>query len=228
MTDILKDQVAYYKARAEEYDDWYFRRGRYDWGIEQKLQWANELDHIRRFLHEYRGFKRALELASGTGLWTNELLRICKHITCLDAAPEMHEINRQRQNPKQVKFGVADLFDWEPDEEFDLVSATFWLSHVPDEKLDAFLTKVRRSLSPEGMFFFIDSQHAPTSRAKDHEIPEVRSGISQRKLDDGREFQIVKIFHSPADLTQKLAQAGLQAKVSLTENYFLYGTANRC
>ena len=31
---ILLDQIAYYRARAGEYDQWWFRAGRYDRGPE--------------------------------------------------------------------------------------------------------------------------------------------------------------------------------------------------
>lgn len=30
MTDILQQQIAYYRARAGEYDEWFYRIGRYD------------------------------------------------------------------------------------------------------------------------------------------------------------------------------------------------------
>lgn len=31
---ILEEQIEYYRARAAEYDDWWFRRGRYDRGAD--------------------------------------------------------------------------------------------------------------------------------------------------------------------------------------------------
>ena len=44
---ILKDQVAYYRARAGEYDEWHLRQGRYYRGDEHKRQWFAELDILQ-------------------------------------------------------------------------------------------------------------------------------------------------------------------------------------
>ena len=40
--------VAYYEARAAEYDDWYLRRGRYERGPVHDVAWAAELDEAGR------------------------------------------------------------------------------------------------------------------------------------------------------------------------------------
>ncbi|HWB12935.1 MAG TPA: hypothetical protein VG826_27165 [Pirellulales bacterium] len=37
--DLLHEQLAYYRARAAEYDQWFLRQGRYDRGEEHRIQW---------------------------------------------------------------------------------------------------------------------------------------------------------------------------------------------
>ena len=228
MSEALKQQIEYYEARAPEYDDWFYRRGRYDWGNEKNLEWANEADEIRRHFHGFRGFDDSLELASGTGIWTTEILRTSQRVTCLDASAAMIEINRGKQNNDRATYRQTDLFAWEPDAAYDLVFTSFWLSHVPSDHLPVFLDKVTASLKPDGLFYFVDSRLARASRAKDHEAPEIDTGISNRRLNDGREFQIIKIFHEPEKLTAQMLNAGLRANIKITDNYFLYGTACRC
>src|SRR5512134_1451499 len=44
------DLVAYYEARAPEYDDWYLRRGRYARGAVHDAAWHAELDMAGRWL----------------------------------------------------------------------------------------------------------------------------------------------------------------------------------
>ena len=68
---ILQEQVAYYRARADEYDEWHSRQGRYDRGDEHKFQWHAELDTVRSALEQEKPFGKCLELACGTGLWTS-------------------------------------------------------------------------------------------------------------------------------------------------------------
>ena len=38
-TPILGEMVEYYRARAAEYDEWFYRRGRYDRGAAANAQW---------------------------------------------------------------------------------------------------------------------------------------------------------------------------------------------
>src|SRR5215218_4819394 len=46
--DMDRDLVAYYEARAPEYDDWYRRRGRYARGPVHDAAWDAELDAAGR------------------------------------------------------------------------------------------------------------------------------------------------------------------------------------
>src|SRR5208282_4540765 len=41
--DLLAEQRSYYRARAPEYDEWWQRRGRYDRGEEQLLEWQRQV-----------------------------------------------------------------------------------------------------------------------------------------------------------------------------------------
>ncbi len=46
--ELLEGQLAYYRARADEYDNWFLRRGRYDRGPKWNRRWFSELDKIRQ------------------------------------------------------------------------------------------------------------------------------------------------------------------------------------
>jgi len=46
-----------------------------------------------------------------------------------------------------------------------------------------------------------------------------------RRLADGREYQIVKRFHEPEPLQQRLAELGWTAHVQRTPEFFIYGHA---
>jgi demethylmenaquinone methyltransferase/2-methoxy-6-polyprenyl-1,4-benzoquinol methylase len=47
---ILDEQMAYYRARAHEYDEWFLRQGRYDRGREHRNQWLGEAAEIESTL----------------------------------------------------------------------------------------------------------------------------------------------------------------------------------
>ena len=218
----LREQVSYYQARADEYDEWWLRQGRYDHGPEWNARWRSEAEEVRRALEDFRPAGNVLELACGTGIWTEVLARYAERVTAVDASPEALEINRHRTGTESVRRVLADLFEWEPDALYDTVFFGFWLSHVPPARFDAFWDLVRSALAPGGRFFFVDSLSAGTSSAKDHP-PSEPDGITLRKLNDGREFRIYKVFHDPRELQTRLKALGWDARVRATENYFLYG-----
>jgi ubiquinone/menaquinone biosynthesis C-methylase UbiE len=224
MDDVLQQQIDYYRARAGEYDQWFYRVGRYDHGTELNEQWFGEARQVMQALHAIGPVDEVLELACGTGIWTEQLLRIGQHITALDASPEVMEVNREKLKADNVSYEQADLFQWEPTQPVDLVFFGFWLSHVPPEQLDAFLAKVARATKPGGHVFLVDSQRADHSSAKDHVAYEPESVFHIRKLNDGREFKIYKVFYEPESLRAKLAEFGFDADVRETDNYFIYAS----
>jgi|FLYN01.1.fsa_nt_gi demethylmenaquinone methyltransferase/2-methoxy-6-polyprenyl-1,4-benzoquinol methylase len=224
---IIQEQIAYYRARAGEYDEWFYRIGRYDHGEELNQRWFDEAAQVMRALHQLAPVGDVLELACGTGIWTRELLKVGQHITAIDASPEVIEINRAKLQSPNVEYQQADLFAWEPEREYDLVAFAFWLSHVPPEQLDDFLSKVHRAVRPGGKIFMVDSRSAPTSTAKDNPIQKHGDAYQVRRLKDGREFKIVKVFYEPQKLGDIFTHAGFDAIVKTTENYFIYATGTR-
>jgi demethylmenaquinone methyltransferase/2-methoxy-6-polyprenyl-1,4-benzoquinol methylase len=219
---ILSEQIAYYRARATEYDEWFLREGRYDRGPEHRSAWFGEVAIIETALAHEHPHGAVLELACGTGIWTQRLIQTAKRVTAVDASPEVIALNRERLKSDRVDYLVADLFSWTPPTTYDFIFFSFWLSHVPRERLDAFWGLVRQALRPGGKAFFVDSLFTPESTAKDH-APLTDSGVVRRKLNDGREFDIVKVFHDPAQLEIELQSAGWQGYVRSTGKFFLYG-----
>ncbi len=220
--DIIQQQIAYYRARAGEYDEWFYRLGRYDRGAELNQAWFDAVGILMQALQQVGQPEQTLELACGTGIWTQQLASISQQVTALDASLEVMNLNRAKLRYANVRFQQLDIFNWEPDREYDLVFFSFWLSHVPPVQLKAFLTKVWCALKPGGQVFMIDSLPEPTSSATNH-APYDDTGIyHQRKLNDGQEFTIFKVFYEPSNLEQTLAECGIQAAVKTAGRYFWY------
>ena len=227
---ILREQVDYYRARADEYDGWFFRTGRYDRGEQATQQWFNEIEQVREALSGVPlDGGDVLELAPGTGLWTELLCRRARSVTAVDASSEMVAQARRRlgEAARKVQFVKADLFTWEPTSRFDAVVFCFWISHVPESRLDDFIGKVHRALRPAGSVFFVDARKEPTSTAGDHELPGENEELMRRRLDDGQEFTIVKNFWPANDLAARFASAGIDIEVCETPTYFQYGIGRR-
>ena len=216
---------AYYAARAPEYDDWYLRRGRYARGPVLDLPWHHELDLAGRWLDSVPFRGEIVELAAGTGWWS-PIIAGKGELSIYDAVPEPLDLARRRLVAHNLRAHIHVRDAWEePDRQVDAVFAGFWLSHVRRDRLPAFLWLARRWLKPGGRFAFIDSRRDPGSGATDH--PPVADGeTALRRLDDGREFHIPKVFYEKEELEVALRTAGFgEIAIERTERFFLMGSA---
>ena len=220
---ILDEQLAYYRARAGEYDEWFPRTGRYDRGPAHRAEWFAEVAAVEAGLREAGPRGEALELACGTGLWTRHLVSHAARVTAIDGSPEVIALNRERLGSDRVDYVVADIFAWHPERLFDFVLFAFWMSHVPPSRFEAFWTLIRRALLPGGRVFFVDSLAEQGATARD-QAPLDDSGVARRRLNDGREFDIVKVSYEPASLERRLRTLGWAGWIRASGRHFLYGT----
>jgi demethylmenaquinone methyltransferase/2-methoxy-6-polyprenyl-1,4-benzoquinol methylase len=212
--------VAYYEARAAEYDDWYLRRGRYERGPIHDAAWNAELDGAGTWLDGLPVQGEIVELAAGTGWWS-PLLASKGELWLYDAAPAPLERARERLVAHRLRAHIHLRDAWaEPDRQVDALFAGFWLSHVPRDRTQAFLELARRWLKPGGVLAFIDSLADPQSGAADHLEP--AGDVSVRRLDDGREFTVIKVYRDSGELDSALREAGFtDVRVTTTGRFFV-------
>ena len=222
--ELDAQMVEYYEARAAEYDDWYLRRGRYARGAIHDAAWNAELDAAGRWLDALPWTGEIVELAAGTGWWS-PLLASRGELSLYDASPAALDLARERlvAHGLRAHLHVRDAWS-EPDRVVDGLFMGFWLSHVPRERLAESLAIGRRWLKPGGRIAFIDSLADPASGAADHPLP--ARDRSTRRLDDGRQFTIVKVYYAPDELATALEAAGFEdIDLTTTGRFFLLGTA---
>jgi SAM-dependent methyltransferase len=207
---VLAEQKRYYAERAPEYDDWWYRRGRYTRDAEHERRWLLDVAEVEERLRSFAPSGDILELAAGTGIWTRRLVPTADRVLAVDANAETLALNTPA-----AELVVADIFSWRPPQQFDVVFFSFWLSHVPEERFAEFWALVRSALRPGGRVFLIDS--GPPEVVGDGEL-------QVRQLADGREFTIVKRFWQPEELAGRVAELGFELDLELTENgLFLNG-----
>jgi hypothetical protein len=170
---------------------------------------------------------RCLELASGWGRFTRPLLQLCQQVTAVDAAAQMHAINRAFNGDARVEYVHADLFEYAPKERYDLVFAGFWLSHVPETRFGSFWNMVASALAPNGSVVMIDDGILDAygiSRFAD----DPTGSDAHRRLWDGQEFTIVKNAYSPSGLERHLGDLGWSATVTpLTREVYVVEATRR-
>ncbi len=212
---LVEEQIAYYRARAREYDDTMRQLERYvslggrvagRSGDEE----GKEVAILLNALEEMRPFDSVLELACGTGWWTQWLAENARQVTAVDAADEMLALNRERVKGSNVQYILADVFSWKPDRQFDLVFFAFWMSHVPQDRFAAFWQLVGDSLALHGRVFFVDELDTEEARGQE---TRVGGDAVLRTLEDGRQFRAVKVFYQPSELEAKLRTLGWNVDV---------------
>jgi demethylmenaquinone methyltransferase/2-methoxy-6-polyprenyl-1,4-benzoquinol methylase len=211
----LEEQKRYYAERAREYDDWWYRRGRYELEPERLARWQADAAEAEAALEEFAPGGTVLELAAGTGIWTRKLVRLAERVVAVDASDETLALNTS-----EAELVRADVFGWRPEERFELVFFSFWLSHVPEERFDEFWQTVRAALGPHGRVFLVDS--GAGDRA--HTGTDQAGGEETRSLADGRSFRIVKRRWAAAELAQRVRPLGFELALQDTANgHFLVG-----
>jgi demethylmenaquinone methyltransferase/2-methoxy-6-polyprenyl-1,4-benzoquinol methylase len=220
---LLSEQRRYYSARAPEYDDWWFRRGRYRMDPESEAGWFADAAELEAELDRFALRGDVLELGAGTGNWTRHLVRYADRVTAVDAVPEVLELNRAKLGTA-VDYVLADVFAWEPPRAFDVCFLGFWLSHVPSRRFEAFWQLVERALKPDGRVFLVDNANLGDPR----HMVSASGEVVRRSLSDGREFDIVKRFWTPEALEQELATLGWQLSAGATANgNFVFASGRR-
>jgi demethylmenaquinone methyltransferase/2-methoxy-6-polyprenyl-1,4-benzoquinol methylase len=204
----LREQVLYYRRRAAEYDE--TSVGPKGHGAKRFERWLELLDPGGD----------GLEIACGTGLWTEHLVRRVRSLTALDSSPEMIELARRRIRGPDATFVVADFFRWRPERRYDCAFFGFWLSHVPPQRFADFWRRLARCLEPGGRALFVDEGAGRAPRDADPEGPFI-----ERRLRDGSTYRIVKVFHEPDALVRALAEVGWTARIDPLEDGFLAGVA---
>ncbi|MEU1666018.1 class I SAM-dependent methyltransferase [Streptomyces sparsogenes] len=206
---LLAEQVAYYRAGAAEYDRPYAER--------------EELWELLTVVDELPVTGDVLELACGTGQWTPRLAARARSVTAVDVAGEVLALARARTASPTgasptVEFVQADLFEWQPPRRYDTVFFAFWLSHVPPRRLPGFWNMVAAALAPGGKAIFIDD--GPAVAEEEEVLTGLPAPAALRRLGDGSQYRIVKVFHDARALTDDLAARGWSVRVRpVARNY---------
>lgn len=222
--DLLGEQMSYYRRRAPHYDDWWQRRGRYAVGEAAQREWDAQVTEVEAALRAFAPAGDVLELAGGTGWWTSQLARRADRLTVLDSSAEALRLNRDRAGRDDIEWVEADVFSWQPSRPYDVVFFSFWLSHVPRDLFGTFWMLVGECLTASGRVFLIDNRHDPSRSRPDPYVTGGSDDVQIRKLDDGSQHRVVKVFYEPRELADLLEAHGWHAEISGNRS-FIYGSA---
>jgi demethylmenaquinone methyltransferase/2-methoxy-6-polyprenyl-1,4-benzoquinol methylase len=189
---------SYYAARAGEYDRVY-----------QKPERQADLRQIEQWLPSVLSGKRVLEVACGTGYWTQFIAPVASSLVAIDSAPENLRIAEQRVPAGNVLFQVGDAYALaRTDRKFSAAFAGFWFSHVPLDRQREFLRGLNSALEPGSKVVLLDNLFVEGSSSAVSGRDAQGNTYQSRKLSDGSTHRVLKNFPTEAQL-RALAGAGL-------------------
>jgi demethylmenaquinone methyltransferase/2-methoxy-6-polyprenyl-1,4-benzoquinol methylase len=207
------DQLAqYYAKRAAEYERFYAKPER-------------QADHaiLRERIPALLAGRRVLEIACGTGYWTEVIAKSAIELVALDLNEEVLEIARTKPVPaNRVTFVRGSAYDI-PDfgRRHDALFAGFWWSHVLLKDLDRFLASAVKAVAPGALLVFLDNRYVEGSSTPVSRRDAQGNSYQARKLDDGSSHEVLKNFPTEAELMQYASRHGQGARVDLLEYYWL-------
>lgn len=207
----------YYAQRANEYDRIY-----------QKPERQADLRQLETWLPAQLAGRHVLEIAGGTGYWSQFIAPACASLTLTDGTLEPLEIARNRVFGRVV-FLQADAYALSPDlDSFDAAFAGFWISHVPIERRRDFMVSLHARLRPDAVVVFMDNRYVPGSSTPIAETDAAGNTWQIRVLEDGSHHRILKNFPDEAQMQAMIADFGEEGVWRETEYFWTFQYRNPC
>ncbi|WP_397448364.1 class I SAM-dependent methyltransferase [Pseudomonas sp. NA-150] len=201
----------YYAARASEYDRIYAKPER-----------QSDLRMIEQWLPGVYQGANVLEIACGTGYWTQFFAPLAKRVMAIDSSPETMEIAASRVPQDKVEFVVGDAYALpQVEPKFDAAFAGFWFSHVPKSRVPEFLGGLNARLKPGARVVLLDNRYVEGSSTRVSAADANGDTWQSRPLDDGSSHQVLKNFPTERELHD--AVEGLASHVTYHQWQYFWG-----
>lgn len=200
----------YYAIRAPEYDKVYAKPER-----------QADLRSIERWLPALFEGQNVLEVACGTGYWTQFIAPAAWHVLAVDTAPETLNIARRRIPEESVQFLIGDAYALPLAElKFDAGFAGFWLSHVPKSRTCEFLHGFHAALKPGARVVFLDNRFVEGSSTPVSHRDAEGNTYQDRPLGHGSVHRVLKNFPSESELRTLMNDFGMNVRYREWQYYW--------
>jgi demethylmenaquinone methyltransferase/2-methoxy-6-polyprenyl-1,4-benzoquinol methylase len=202
----------YYSKRAAEYEQIY-----------QKPERRHELEWLRGRVPELLAGRTVLEVACGTGYWTQFIARKARKVHACDINESVLEIAADKPIPKdRVHFFKADAVTLEGvPSGCDAAFAGFWWSHVKKSGIEQFVANLARKVEPGARVVILDNQFAEGSSTPVSRRDAEGNTYQLRHLANGEQYEVLKNFPSPAELAEAVRPVAREAHLETLAYYWL-------
>lgn len=208
---ILFDLDEHYRKRAREYESVYHR--------DDPVRQAEQIEIGKEIEQAMRG-RRVLEIACGTGYWTERAAKTALHIVAIDAVPETLEVARSKKLPDTVEFRVGDAYALSESGPFDAGLAMCWFSHVPKARIHGFLSGFHSALAKGAKVFIGDNMYVQGVGGELISKPGFEDTFKRRTLPDGTVHDVLKNYFDRQHLEEIFLPFAEDLKIAMGERFW--------
>ena len=215
----MKSEIeTYYSRRAAEYEKIY-----------EKPERQEELKSLKRLVKEFLQDKSVLEIACGTGYWTETISSAANSIVAIDSSNEVLDIAQSKSYKKHnVKFINDDALSLSKIKRtFDSAFCGFWFSHIQKKNIESFIANLHRKLNPGSFVIMIDNNYVESSSTPIGKKDEEGNTYQLRKLEDGSEYKVLKNFFLEDDLKKLFKNCSSNFEIINLKYYWMIKYAIR-
>lgn len=211
MTGVGAELHAYYAARAPYYDAVYLKPER-----------REDIAFLSAHLPERLRARAVLEVACGTGYWTQHIAPAAARMVATDLLAEPLAFARLRPGAERIVFRQADAYALPADlGRFDAAFAGLWFSHVPVEARPSFLAAMHALLEPGSRVLMIDNNAVQLADFPIAETDADGNTYQRRQLRDGTVHRVLKNFPTEAELRRLLEPLARTIAYRDLQNFWL-------
>ncbi len=212
MSHASPEMQAYYAARAPYYDAVYLKPERKD-----------DIAYLAAYLPKQLTALSVIEVACGTGYWTQHIAGAAKSMVATDGTAEPLEFAKLRPNTENTLFRQADAYALPADlGRFEAAFAGLWFSHVPISSRAAFFKSLHARLSPGARVIMIDNSEVQCQDFPIVERDAEGNSYQLRELRDGSKHRVLKNFPAEAELVREVESFSSRHAYQQLDNFWLF------
>jgi SAM-dependent methyltransferase len=215
--------MAEVRSAAPQLENYYSKRAREYEQIYEKPERQRELEWLRRRIPEVFRGRTVLEVACGTGYWTQFIAPQAKRVYAGDINESVLEIAREKPIPAGkatfIKSDAVALDNVPPG--CNAAFAGFWWSHVKKTDLAQFVSRLAARLEPGSVVAILDNTYSEGSSTPVSRTDAEGNTYQMRKLANGESFEVLKNFPTPDELAAAVRGVAREAHLESVTYYWL-------
>lgn len=206
------EMITYYAKRASEYERIY-----------QRPERQRDLKQLQTAVADSFEDCNLLEIACGTGYWTQFACKSALSIVATDYNEEVLDIAKEKDYG-----GCSITFVRSDDYALDNVNGPlhaalvgFWWSHVPKEKLGDFLKVLHAKLSKGATVVMFDNRYVEGNSTPVNRVDDEGNTYQIRSLSDGSEYEVLKNFPVRNEFVKRIEHLSERAEFIELDYFWL-------